>query len=188
MEVLDAVEDGGEIVRGVVGGPVGFPDDERLLLEARVLRMEDHQRPFALHRQAAAGELAVDRREPVIVEALAEGDVEVDAELVVDLLKGVEAGLVDLLPDGAIRGIAALEFDQLALCLPEYRRVGLGRGGADPVEAFELLERVAGERRRIEVALVGPDEFAELRCNTEVLVIKIVDDIPAATGATSGFP
>ena len=64
VEVLGPVENRREVGRGVVGGAVGFADDERLGLEARVLRVEDHERPLAFRGEAAVRELAVDLARP----------------------------------------------------------------------------------------------------------------------------
>ena len=71
-----------------------------------------------------------------------------------------------------------LEFDEFLLRLLQHGGIGLGGGVADLVEALELLERIAGEGGGIEVALVGPDELAELRA--PVAHVVVADDLGAA--------
>ena len=43
FEVLGAVEHRGQISGGIIGSPVRFADDKGLGLEARMLRMKDHE-------------------------------------------------------------------------------------------------------------------------------------------------
>ena len=46
-----------------------------------------------------------------------------------------------------------------------------GGGIADLIEALELLERIGGERGGVKVALISPDELAELRAPVAVMVV-----------------
>ncbi len=162
VEVLEAVEGGGEVGGGVVAGAVGLAHDEGLGLEPRVFRVEDDERALAFRGEGGRGELAVHPGHLIVVEALAEGDVEPDPELVVDLLEGAEADVVDFLPDREVGRVAGLELHEFLAGLLEHGGVGLGGGIADLVEPFELLQRVGGERGGVEVALVGPDQLSKL--------------------------
>ena len=171
LEVVGAVKHGGEVAGGVVGGAVLLADHEGLGLEPGMLGVEDDERPLAFLRETAVGEFTVDPLDLVIVETLAERDVELDAELVVDELEGGEGGVVDLLPDSAVPGVAGLELDEFLLGLGEHGRVGLGGMVAELVETLELLEGFGDKRGRVEVALVGPDEFAELRAPVANVVV-----------------
>ena len=58
VEVLGAVEDGGQVGRRVVGGAVGLADDERLGFETRVFRMENRQRALAFRGEATGGRVS----------------------------------------------------------------------------------------------------------------------------------
>ena len=177
FEVLEAVEHGREVGGGVVGGAVGFADDEGLRLEARVLGMKNDQRALALLGETARGDLAVDAVDLVVVEALAERDVEFDSELVVDFLKRRERDVVDVLPDAEILGVAVLEFHQFLLSLGEDGGIGGGGVVADFVEALELFKGLSRESGGVELALVGPDEFAEL--GAPVADVIVADDARA---------
>src|SRR5208283_4007464 len=99
VQLLGAVENGGEVGRRVIGRAVGLPDDERLRLETGMLRLKNDLRPVALGGEAAASQLAVDGLQLVVVETLALGEVEPDAELPVNVLKGGQAYFADVPPE-----------------------------------------------------------------------------------------
>ena len=77
---LLSVLDRGQVGRGVVEGAVALPNDERGLLALG----EDDDGPLALLGDAARFQVLDDLRQHRVVEALAELDVEADAEPVVD--------------------------------------------------------------------------------------------------------
>ena len=178
VQVLRAVEEGGEVGRRIVGRTIGFPDDEGLGLEARVLRMKDDLRPFAFRGQATTGQLAVDRLQLVVVETLAEGEVEPDAELLVDVVEGGQTDFADVPPERQILRVVGLQPDEFLLRLLEHGRVGFGRGIPEFVKALEFLQGAAGEGRGIEVAFIGPDEFAKL--GPPVADMIVPDDLRSA--------
>ena len=162
LEMLGAIKCRREVTRGVIGGAVLLADDEGLLGEARVFRVKNHQRSCARLRQVCLGEFAVDPLDLVVVETLAQHDIEFDPEVVVDELEGREGGIVDFFPDGEILRVARLQLDEFLLRRGEHGGIRLGRCVAEFVESFELLERFGGQSGGVEVALVGPDQLAEL--------------------------
>jgi len=179
-EVLGAVEHRREVGRGVVGGAVGFADDERLGLEPRVLGMKDDERALRLDGEAGGGELRVNLRDLVVVEALAELVVEVDAELAVDGGEGAGAERVDAIPEGAVLGVAGLQQHEFGADGIEDGGVGLGGGIGGLVDALEFLERIGGEGGVVAEVLIAPDELAELRA--PVADVIVADDLGAAEG------
>ena len=136
--------------------------------------MEDDEGPLADLGEAAVGQALVNGLDLVVVETLSERDVELDAELVVDFLEGGHRDLVDVFPDGEVFGIAGLEFHEFLAGFFEHGGIGVGGVVADFVEAFELFEWLALEGGGIELAFVGPDEFAEL--SAPVADVIIADD------------
>ncbi len=93
---LGAVLDRGQVGRGVVEGAVALADDERGLGPLD----EDDRRPLALDGEALGFQVLDDVGEHRVVEALAELDVERDAQAVVDRLQGLEAVGHELRPRG----------------------------------------------------------------------------------------
>jgi len=92
---------------------VGAPDERR-------------PAPFAFGGQAAIGQLAVDRLQLVVVETLAEGEVEPDAELLVDVVEGGQTDFADVPPEREVLRVVGLQLDEFLLRLLEHGGVGFG--------------------------------------------------------------
>ena len=127
-----------------------------------MLGVEDDLRALALGRDPRGGQFAVHALDLVVVETLSERLVKADSEPVVDRLERRQARLVDPVPKGEVLRVAGLELHELGARLLHDAGVRLGGGVAQLVEALEFLDRVAGERSLVEVALAGPDQLAVL--------------------------
>ena len=133
---------------------------------------KDDARAVAFLGDAPAVQLVDQGIEPWIVEALAEGVIEADAEPVVD---GVELmpGIIDhLLPDRAVLGIALLQFEQFLAGKIEERGVLFALGVDQPVEPFHLGERIPLERRPVEMLFPANQQLAELGAPIADVIVR----------------
>src|SRR5690606_18652999 len=107
------VEDGGKIGRGVIACAIGLPDDERLLFEARMFGMKNHQRAFAFLGDPRLLQILIHLIDLVAVKAFTELVIKAQAESVVNLVERLGTQLRDPLPKSEVLRITLLELDQL---------------------------------------------------------------------------
>ena len=116
-----------------------------------------------------------DRGELRVVEALAELDVELHAQAVVDGLERTQAVRHEPAPEGAVLGVAGVELGGL-----DPRGVFDGRvAGLDPIlgqaiEPRQLADGVGLEPRLVAGVLPAPEDHAELRA--PVAQVVVADD------------
>ncbi len=174
LEFFTAIADGGEIGRGVVESAVGFADEEGVVPELAVFRDEkgvfllrqlavgeNGNGPFAVAGDALLDEVVHDAGQRVIVEAFAQGVIELHAEPLVKAVEGLEGIFVELLPELAVLGVALLEEDELALG-------GFSHGFVDfrflldfAINRLEMAEGIFLQLRGIAVTLVTEEDHAE---------------------------
>ncbi len=198
LEFFDAGEDGGEVGGGVVVAAVGFAHDAGGQL---VVVEEGDESAFALANEAEILEFGDHAGEGVVVVGLAADEFKADAEAVVDAVEFGEREVYEGLPEGAVVGVAGLEFDEFkaGLVLPFGVVVALLVG--EDIDALEFVNGGGVESGGVEEVAVAHDEDAELGAPVAEMVVAddaiaegavdalegIADDGRADVGDVHGF-
>ena len=165
------VLDGRQIRGGVKKAAIPFPDEARLLRQGRLVVKEDADRPFADLRNPALPQPLHQRREAVVVLALAQALVEGDIEHLVHAFEFAPRKGDAFLPDPDVLSIALLEPHQLLAALAEHLPVLLGQRMGLLVEPHELRHRLTLQRRVVPPVFPPVDDLAELRAPIPQVII-----------------
>ncbi len=185
VEVVAAVKDGRDVGRRVQIGAVFLADDERgripvgvpLLLQ--LLRddvflavvPEDADGAVVLSRDPLFEELVDHVRERVVIGALPQPLVEAHAERVVDPVERHAGRRDELLPEGVVFRVAALELRQLRPRRFSERLVALRLVAREAVDALELDDGVPLQGRFVAPLAHPHDEQAELRAPVAEVIV-----------------
>jgi hypothetical protein len=169
VPAFDSIQQRGDVGGRVVEPPIALLDDER----RQALFLQEHH-PGALAPSCDSFSLqAIDEGlKTIVVEALAEGDIERNPEAFIDLPELPQGGLDKCLPEPSILRFSLLQANELPPCLLHLGRVLLGPPVTLDIDPLEFFQRVLLKGLRVSETAVPDKENAELRPPVPDMVVR----------------